>query len=65
VVGFVGLSIWLPYDREQQIIQKIESWDGYVDSTTCGPEWLQRLVGENQMSEFKVFGRVSHVSLVG
>jgi len=26
VVAEIGLSIWLPYCREQQLIRKIQSW---------------------------------------
>ena len=61
VVGFIGLSVWLPYHREQQVIQKIEGWGGTVGTQIVGPEWLRRLVGEDRMRECKLFERVISV----
>jgi Leucine-rich repeat (LRR) protein len=60
VVGVLGLSIWLPYHREQQVIQKIEDWGGNVLTERVGPEWLQRLMDED---EFTFFDRIVSVRL--
>jgi Leucine-rich repeat (LRR) protein len=60
VVGFLGLSIWLPYHRELQVIQKIEGWDGIVLTERGGPEWLQRLMDED---EFTFLDRIVSVRL--
>jgi hypothetical protein len=64
-IATAGLSIWLPYHREQQVIRKIESWSGQVSAETGGPGWLRQLVGEDRMSELKVFDRIDFVSLSG
>jgi Leucine-rich repeat (LRR) protein len=60
----VGLSIWIPYDRERQVIKRIESWGGAVDTYPM-PDWLRQLVGEHRLSMFKVFDRVARVQLSG
>jgi hypothetical protein len=66
VVGFVGLSVWLPYHREQQVIQRIESWGGRVVGTkTDCPEWLLEFFGEHRMATFKAFERVVGIELEG
>jgi hypothetical protein len=63
VIAGIGLSIWLPWHREQQVIQRIESWGGYATAGTVGPKWLRKLVGEIHMKEFKVFERTAEVQL--
>jgi hypothetical protein len=64
VIGFVSLSVWLPYHREQQAILRIESCGGEAfEAVTSGPNWLRQLVGIGRMHEFKVFDRVSKASL--
>src|SRR5260221_13967643 len=63
VVPAVGMSVWLPYHHEQQVIQKIERWGGKVQTETGGPEWLRTLVGEDRLKTFKVFERVGYVVL--
>jgi hypothetical protein len=65
VVGFVGLSIWVPYHRDRQIFQRIESWGGKVETETAGPEWLLELLGEDLIENVKVFERVKSVTLMG
>src|SRR5262249_40188321 len=66
VIATVALPIWLPYYRERQAIQKIESWGGNVAATeTFGPEWLQNFVGEDRMEKLKVFDRAVFVILEG
>jgi Leucine Rich repeat len=65
VVGFVGLSIWVPYHRDRQIVQKIESWGGKVETETADHEWLLELLGEDLMKNIKVFERVKGVTLMG
>ena len=62
VVVYAALWIWIPYHREQQIVQKINGWGGNVDTSKGGSEWLRRLVGDERM---KVFDRVSVVYLHG
>src|SRR5258708_25089665 len=64
-IAGIGLSIWMPYHREQQIVARVEGWGGKVKTETAGPEWLLQLVGEDRMKGFKVFGRVSKVNLNG
>ncbi len=64
-VGYFGLSVWLPWHREQQVILKIEGWGGYVARDTLVPKWLQQFVGENRMRHFKPFERVVCVRLQG
>ena len=72
VVAGIGLSIWLPWHREQQVIQRIQrveswwfsgNWGGWYETKTCGPEWLRELAGEDRIKEFKVFDRVVNVRL--
>ena len=63
VVGFVGLSVWLAWHREQQLIRMVESWEGYAVTETGGPQWLRQIVGEERMKKFKVFERVHFVNL--
>jgi Leucine-rich repeat (LRR) protein len=64
VVSFVGLSVWLPYHREQQVGQMIERWGGNVTGTeTSAPDWLQRLVGIGRLNSVKVFDRIISVQL--
>ena len=61
VVAEFGLSIWLPWHREQQVVRMIEGWGGNVGTETGGPNWLRRLIGEDRMNEFKVFERIDSV----
>src|SRR5689334_9957550 len=49
IIAYGVLSIWIPYYREQQIVQKIEGWGGRVQRTKGGPYWLRRLVGNERM----------------
>ena len=63
VVGYVGLSVWWPWHREQLLIQKIKSWRGGVTSEAIGPEWLRQAVGERRINGFKIFNRVIMVGL--
>src|SRR5579862_5891033 len=65
VVGFVGLSIWLPWLREQEVVEKIESCGGGFTTEVGGPVWIRRFVGEDRLKKFKVFGRVNRVHLRG
>jgi hypothetical protein len=44
IIARIGLSIWLPYHREQQVIQRIEAWGGRVSTYTAGPKWLIQCV---------------------
>ncbi len=62
-VGYAGLSVWLPYQREQQVIQMIEGLGGKVATQTGGPDWLRKHVGENRIKQVKVFERVVEVNL--
>ena len=61
-VGCVGLSVWWPYHREQQVIHEIESLGGYAFKTV-GPLWLRNLVGDDRIQEIKFFERVNIVYL--
>ena len=63
VIAETGLSIWMPYYREQQVIQMIVVCGGRVETETGSPEWLQQLVGEARDKGFKVFKRVFLVDL--
>jgi hypothetical protein len=64
VVAAIGLSIWLPWHREQQVIQMIEGKGGSVfETTTRGPDWLQRPIGSDRLKAVKVFERVISVQL--
>ena len=63
LVGYAGLSIWLPHYREQQIIQKINRWGGAAETKTSGPEWLRKLIGEVRLQDCKVFDRITKVNL--
>src|SRR6266852_4159880 len=60
VVASLGLSLWLPYHREQHIVEKISSWGGRAYTVAGGPIWLRRILGDNCM---KVFDRVDNVIL--
>src|SRR5436853_574884 len=65
VVGFAGLSVWLPHYREQQVMHRIKGWKGSVTVEKGGPEWLRKLVSEDRIKEFKVFDRAVKVVLEG
>jgi hypothetical protein len=66
VVAGIGLSIWLPYHREQQLIKEINSWGvGQYVTITRGPEWLRKLIGNDRMDEIRVFSRVNGVIFEG
>ena len=62
VVVFVALSIWMPYYKQQQIVQDIEGCGGSVFTTKGGPDWLRWLVGDERMT---VFDRIGSVDLHG
>ncbi len=74
IVAYAALSIWIPYHRERQIIQKIEGWGGRIEEAVLlfagriderekgGPEWLRLLLGDERM---KAFDRVGIVDLEG
>jgi hypothetical protein len=64
-VGFAGVSIWLPWYREQQAIQKIEEWGGQVETRTEDPEWLRDLVGKDRLNDAKLFVRAVKVQMSG
>jgi hypothetical protein len=59
----VGLSIWLPYHHEQQVIQKIEGWGGKVETEKVTTDWPRLLVSADRVKEFGVFDRVARVDL--
>ena len=62
VVAGIGLSVWLPWHREQQAIRMIESWGGgNLDIRPVAPEWVRQVLGEDRMTEFKVFDRLISV----
>jgi hypothetical protein len=66
VVVWIGLSIWLPYHREQHIIEAIESWPGSdFYAGRLAPQWLEQVLGESRMSRLKVFYRVINIELKG
>src|SRR5437762_14054554 len=65
VVGCVGLSIWLPFQQEQQLIARVEGSGGHVITSPIGPGWLQSLLGNDRMTEVKVFNRASLVQFEG
>jgi hypothetical protein len=67
VLGYGGLSVWLPYHREQPIIEALEGRgeSASIKTETVGPGWLRSLVGEDRMKKFRVFERVSTVELIG
>ena len=57
VFGGFGLSIWLPYHKERQVMQRIEEWGRQVEAETDSPAWLRRLAGEARLRTLKVFDR--------
>lgn len=63
VSGFIGVSVWMPWQREQQIVEQIKSLGATVETKTTGPAWLRRLVGDERMKEIQVFERVIEVKL--
>jgi hypothetical protein len=65
VIGFVGLSVWLPWHREQQVLQDVELWGGTVESRTFSPLWLERFLSRDRMRELKIFDRAIIVELPG
>ncbi len=65
VICFAGLSIWLPWHRERQVIEKIDEWGGRVETTIDNPEWLERIVGKEQLNESKLFERAIKIQLSG
>ncbi len=59
VVIAVGLSVWVPYQREQAAVREIRRLGGSVSTQRGGPEWLRGLVGDRWMVSF---GSVWYVS---
>src|SRR5689334_9782761 len=49
-----GLSIWLSYHREQQIVEQIESWGGRAETYAVAPVWMLGRVGSVDLSGTKV-----------
>src|SRR5262245_1297794 len=52
VVG--GLSIWLSYRREQQIVEQIKCWGGRAETYAVAPVWMPGRVGSVDLSGTKV-----------
>ena len=65
VVLLVGsvLSVWVPYYREQLVIQMIERRGGGVDTEICAPNWLRQLVSDDPIRKCEIFERVFSVDL--
>lgn len=63
VIAAIGLSIWLPWHREQRIADRIRVWGGWPGARRCAPAWLTDLVGVERMEDTKVFDRVLMVNL--
>src|SRR5690348_7846922 len=70
VLAAVGLSVWLPYNleqqeirREQDAIRKIQNLGCVVKTVAAGPDWLRRFVGDNRMKDSNLFERVWFVDL--
>jgi hypothetical protein len=63
VIGFVGLSVWLPWYREQVLIQEVEKQGGSIETEIDAPEWLLKLIGERLITNLRVFERVVVVDL--
>ena len=62
VIAYGSLSIWLPHYRDQQLIQKIESWDGVCRTESSAPDWLRQFL---RMTNLEVFERITFVDLQG
>jgi Leucine-rich repeat (LRR) protein len=60
VIAAVGLSIWVPYQREQALVAQIARWGGASIVEPGGPVWLRKRLGDERM---KRFVRVSQVHL--
>jgi hypothetical protein len=63
MVGYLGLSVWLPWNSEQQAIRMVERWGGGVGAATVGPLWFRQPVDWDRMGDFNVFRRVFAVFL--
>ena len=59
VVIAVGLSVWVPYHREQVAIREIKRLGGSVGTEKGGPDWLRGLVGDEWMVGFDRVGGVT------
>src|SRR5436853_2631519 len=60
VVGFVGLSVWLPYYQEQQVVRQIKAWEfAIIETKKDGSDWLRQIIGD----DVPIFDRVSDVEL--
>lgn len=63
VIGSLALSIWLPYHREQQIVEKIKGRCREIEMQKGGPKWLRRVASDEHMEMFsRVIGLVSNSS---
>ena len=62
-VPATGFALWIPHHREQQVVQRIESRKGCVETESGCPTWLRRLAGDDCLRESKVFDRVVAVHL--
>src|SRR5262249_27591432 len=63
VLGFVGLSVWLPWHEEQRVVALITNRRGSVETECPCPELLQRFFGDEITGRMKVFERVTLVQL--
>ena len=59
-ITVAGLSIGVPYYREQRVVCEVDTLGGWVGMLQGGPDWLRHLVGDKRM---QVFDRVLDVSL--
>ncbi len=65
IIGGTGLTIWVPYRHEQQMIQRINAWRGVVEVESVAPEWLQNLAGEERVKNTKIFERIRLAEVTG
>src|SRR5262249_43657508 len=61
IAGCIGLSIYLPYQRDHLVAESILAWGASVRWGTCGPDWLERLIEFDQVERLRVFDRVTGV----
>ena len=63
IIAGIGLSFWLPYYRQQRVIQEIETLAGSVRTERGGPDWLRQHLGANHIRESTIFEQAVSIDL--
>jgi hypothetical protein len=59
----LGVSVWWPYHREQDVIRRVEALGGRVEVDSIAPWWLRKHLDKERFQCMGVFDRVWLVKL--